>query len=78
MEHIPVLLEEVLQLLEPEGARRISDWMLQFPDGFRNLSDLADAIAEYIPNRKRAVDLESLKRVVRQHPDGRYRWHWDP
>jgi pimeloyl-ACP methyl ester carboxylesterase len=23
-------------------------------------------------------DLESLRRVVREHPDGRYRWHWDP
>ena len=72
------MLVDIATKLEMEGARRIGDWMLQFPDGFETLEEVADAIAEYTPQRKRRTDLESLKRVVRQHPDGRYRWHWDP
>ena len=73
-----IVLVDIATKLELEGARRIGDWMLKFPDGFESLEAVADAIADYTPQRKRKPDLESLKRVVRQHSDGRYRWHWDP
>ncbi len=52
--------------------------MLAYPDGFESLKAVADAIAAYTPHRERKPDLESVKRVVRRHPNGRYRWHWDP
>ncbi len=73
-----IVLVDIAARIEVEGARRISEWMLAHPDGFESLQAVADAIAAYTPQRKRRSDLESLKRVVRRHPDGRYRWHWDP
>ncbi len=73
-----IVLVDIATKLELDGARRIGDWMLKFADGFENLEAVADAIADYTPHRKRKPDFESLKRVVRQHSDGRYRWHWDP
>ena len=30
------------------------------------------------PHRRRPPSLEGLARNLRQQPDGRYRWHWDP
>jgi pimeloyl-ACP methyl ester carboxylesterase len=73
-----IVLVDIAARIEVEGARRISDWMLAHSDGFESLEAVAAAIASYTPQRKRAPDLDSLRRVVRRHPDGRYRWHWDP
>ncbi len=73
-----IVLVDIATRIEVEGARRISEWMLAYPDGFDSLKAVAEAIAAYTPHRKRKPDFESLKRVVRRHPDGRYRWHWDP
>jgi pimeloyl-ACP methyl ester carboxylesterase len=73
-----IVLVDIAARIEVEGARRITDWMLEHSDGFESLAAVAAAIASYTPQRKRAPDLESLRRVVRRHPDGRYRWHWDP
>lgn len=73
-----VVLVDIAPSLEPEGARRIADWMLSRSDGFESLEEVADAIAEYTPQRRRARNLAGLERVVRRGPDGRYRWHWDP
>jgi pimeloyl-ACP methyl ester carboxylesterase len=73
-----IVLVDIAARLETEGAQRIADWMLAHQDGFESLEAVADAIAAYTPNRTRARDLESLRRVVREHADGRFRWHWDP
>ena len=73
-----IVLVDIAARIEVEGARRISEWMLAHPDGFESLEAVAEAIAAYTPHRKRKPDFESLKRVVRRYPDGRYRWHWDP
>ena len=73
-----IVLVDIAPRLELEGARRIGEWMLRFPEGFETLEAVAEAIAAYTPQRKRKLDLASLKRVVREHSDGRYRWHWDP
>ena len=73
-----VVLVDIAATLEPEGARRIAEWMISRSDGFESLEEVADAIAEYTPQRKRPRNLASLERVVRRGPDGRYRWHWDP
>jgi pimeloyl-ACP methyl ester carboxylesterase len=73
-----IVLVDIAARIEAEGARRISEWMLAHPEGFESLEAVADAIAAYTPHRKRKPDLKSVQRVVRQHPDGRFRWHWDP
>jgi len=54
------------------------DFMTQKPEGFETLEEVADAIAAYTPNRERTKNLEGLKKNLRQLPNGRYRWHWDP
>jgi pimeloyl-ACP methyl ester carboxylesterase len=73
-----IVLVDIAARIEVEGAQRISDWMLKHSDGFESLEAVAAAIASYTPQRKRVPDLDSLRRVVREHPDGRFRWHWDP
>jgi pimeloyl-ACP methyl ester carboxylesterase len=73
-----VVLVDIATRLETEGARRIGEWMVSTSDGFDSLEDVAAAIQAYTPQRKRTWTRESLLRVVREHPDGRYRWHWDP
>ena len=48
-------------------------------EGFESVEDAADAIAHYLPHRKRRPgDTEGLRKNLRLHSDGRYRWHWDP
>ena len=73
-----VVLVDIAARVESEGARRIGTWMVSTSDGFDSLEEVAAAIQAYTPQRKRAWTQESLLRVVREHPDGRYRWHWDP
>jgi pimeloyl-ACP methyl ester carboxylesterase len=73
-----VVLVDIAARIETEGARRIGTWMLSTSDGFDDLESVAAAIEAYTPERKRTWTRESLLRVVRKHPDGRYRWHWDP
>ena len=46
--------------------------------GFDSLQAAADAIAAYLPHRPKPTDLSGLAKNLRQHEDGRYRWHWDP
>lgn len=73
-----VVLVDVGPRLEPAGVTRIVSFMTARPDGFASLEEAADAIAEYLPNRPRPTDLGGLAKNLRIHPDGRYRWHWDP
>jgi pimeloyl-ACP methyl ester carboxylesterase len=60
-----------------EGVQRITAFMQSGLDGFDSLEDVAAAIAAYTPQRVRPVNLEGLKKVVRER-DGRWYWHWDP
>jgi pimeloyl-ACP methyl ester carboxylesterase len=45
--------------------------------GFDNLDQATDAIAEYLPHRRRPRNLDGLTKNLR-HRDGRWYWHWDP
>ena len=36
------------------------------------------AVADYLPHRCRPTDPAGLLRNLRQRPDGRWYWHWDP
>ena len=47
-------------------------------EGFATVAEAADAVAAYLPHRKRPRSHEGLQKNLRLHPDGRWRWHWDP
>ena len=64
--------------LEKAGTDKIRAFMMQNPEGFDSLEEVADAIANYQPHRKRARNLDGLKKNVRLDEHGRLRWHWDP
>lgn len=73
-----VVLVDIAPRTEPAGVERILGFMNARPDGFVSLEEVADAIAAYQPHRPRPKNLDGLKKNLRQHADGRYRWHWDP
>ena len=73
-----VVLVDCAPRLEPDGVERIMAFMRGGLDGFATLDEAADAIASYLPHRERPRDLTGLSKNLRQHEDGRYRWHWDP
>ncbi len=74
-----IALVDVTTRVEPDGVKRIIDFMYARPDGFATLDEVAEAIAAYLPHRARsAATSSSLSKVVRRHPDGRWRWRWDP
>ena len=73
-----LVLVDTAPRIEISGVRKIRDFMGQAPDGFSSLDEVAEAIANYQPHRKRPRALDGLAKNVRLWPDGRYRWHWDP
>jgi pimeloyl-ACP methyl ester carboxylesterase len=64
--------------MEQEGVMRVISFMHSGLDGFASLDEAADAIAAYLPHRPRPRDASGLAKNLRQGPDGRWRWHWDP
>jgi pimeloyl-ACP methyl ester carboxylesterase len=72
------VLVDIAPRIEPEGAQRITSFMIGRPGGYGSLEEVADAIADYTRQRSRPRDLESLKKNLRLREDGRYTWHWDP
>jgi non-heme chloroperoxidase len=73
-----VVLVDIATSAKLAGIRRIVDFMSQKPEGYGSLEEVADAIANYQPQRKRPTNLDGLAKNVRRGADGRYRWHWDP
>lgn len=72
-----LVLVDVVHRFESAGAERISGFMLAYPEGFASLDQAADAIAKYLPDRKRPRNLEGLRRNLVQDANGRWRWRWD-
>jgi pimeloyl-ACP methyl ester carboxylesterase len=73
-----LVLVDIAPRIELEGVRRIFEFMTAYPDGFVDVDEAADAVALYLPHRPRPSDLTGLRKNLRQRPDGRYVWHWDP
>lgn len=74
-----LVLVDVTPRMEPDGATRILEFMLdKVEEGFASLDEVADAVAAYQPHRQRPRNLEGLRKNLRHDPDGRWRWHWDP
>lgn len=74
---VKLVLVDVVPRFETEGTDRIRDFMTRHVHGFETLERAAEAIAEYLPHRRRPKGLEGLTKNLR-HRDGRWHWHWDP
>jgi pimeloyl-ACP methyl ester carboxylesterase len=73
-----LVLVDIAPRVRLEGTKKIGEFMGQRPDGFDSLDEVAEAIANYQPHRKRPRNLDGLAKNIRLAPDGKYRWHWDP
>ncbi len=73
-----LILVDVTPRFDPEGAMKIRDFMRgKSLEGFADIEEAADAVAEYLPHRPRPSSTEGLRKNLRQR-DGRWYWHWDP
>ncbi len=74
-----LVLVDVVPRMRSDGVARIQGFMgARMKEGFSSLAEAADAIAGYLPNRKRPRSLDGLRKNLRLDADGRFRWHWDP
>jgi pimeloyl-ACP methyl ester carboxylesterase len=73
-----LVLIDIAPRVEREGVAKIKEFMDQKPEGFDSLEEVAEAIANYQPHRKRPRLLDGLAKNVRLGEDGKFRWHWDP
>jgi len=67
-----IALIDVGHKLEPEGVRKIVDFM-RAHESFASLDEAATEISKYLPQRKN-VRPDSLTRNLRQRSDGRWEW----
>ena len=72
-----VVLVDVTPRLEEAGVDRIFSFMQSHQDGFDSLEEAAAAVEDYLPHRKRPLDISGLEKNLRKGDDGRYYWHWD-
>jgi pimeloyl-ACP methyl ester carboxylesterase len=74
-----IVLVDITPRVNREGVAKIHGFMRERAnEGFATISEAADAVAAYLPHRPRPRSHEGLKKNLRLHPDGRWRWHWDP
>jgi pimeloyl-ACP methyl ester carboxylesterase len=73
-----LVLVDIAPRIRQAGGAKVGQFMEQNPDGFESLDEVADAIANYQPHRKRKRNLDGLAKNIRLGVDGKYHWHWDP
>jgi pimeloyl-ACP methyl ester carboxylesterase len=74
-----LVLVDITPRIDSDGVAKIQGFMrAQLREGFGSIAEAADAVAAYLPHRPRPRSHEGLKKNLRLHPDGRWRWHWDP
>lgn len=74
-----LVLVDITPRVDASGVAKVQGFMrLHARDGFATVERAADAVAEYLPHRPRPKSNEGLKKNLRLHEDGRWRWHWDP
>ncbi len=72
-----LVLVDVVPRYEKHGSARIRDFMFGHIHGFGSLEEAANAVAAYLPHRRKPRSPEGLKKNLRLR-DGRWYWHWDP
>ncbi len=74
-----LVLVDVVPRMDPEGVSKITGFMAErMREGFSTVEEAAEAVAAYLPQRRRPKSTDGLRKNLRLHDDGRYRWHWDP
>jgi pimeloyl-ACP methyl ester carboxylesterase len=74
-----LVLVDITPRVDIDGVAKIQSFMRAYSrEGFGSIVEAADAVAAYLPHRPRPRSHEGLKKNLRLHPDGRWRWHWDP
>jgi pimeloyl-ACP methyl ester carboxylesterase len=74
-----VVLVDITPRVDRDGVAKVQNFMRAHAlEGFGSIAEAADAVAEYLPHRPRPRSHDGLKKNLRLHPDGRWRWHWDP
>jgi pimeloyl-ACP methyl ester carboxylesterase len=74
-----LVLVDITPRIDSEGVAKIQGFMrANLREGFGSIAEAADAVAAYLPHRPKPRSHEGLKKNLRLHPDGRWRWHWDP
>ncbi|HEY8383780.1 MAG TPA: alpha/beta hydrolase [Microvirga sp.] len=74
-----LVLVDIVPKMDPRGVDHIQGFMrARAVEGFASVEEAAEAVAAYLPHRPKPTSLDGLKKNLRLHPDGRWRWHWDP
>jgi pimeloyl-ACP methyl ester carboxylesterase len=74
-----LVMVDVALTIEPKGEQRVRSFMAgHAQSGFATLEEAARAVADYLPNRSRSISTKGLRKNLREGPDGRWYWHWDP
>jgi pimeloyl-ACP methyl ester carboxylesterase len=74
-----IVLVDITPRVDRGGVARIQAFMrARAAEGFGSVAEAAEAVAAYLPHRPRPRSHEGLRKNLRLHPDGRWRWHWDP
>jgi pimeloyl-ACP methyl ester carboxylesterase len=74
-----LVLVDITPRVDLAGVEKVQGFMRAHArEGFDSVAEAADAVAAYLPHRPRPRSHEGLKKNLRLHPDGRWRWHWDP
>jgi pimeloyl-ACP methyl ester carboxylesterase len=74
-----LVLVDITPRVDLAGVAKVQGFMrAHAKEGFGSIAEAADAVAAYLPHRPRPRSHEGLKKNLRLHADGRWRWHWDP
>ena len=73
-----LVLVDVAPTLEDDGVRRIMAFMERHLSGFTTIDEAVEAVIAYQPHRPVRPDPAGLRRYLREGPDRRLYWHWDP
>jgi pimeloyl-ACP methyl ester carboxylesterase len=74
-----LVLVDITPRVDLSGVAKVLGFMrANAAQGFASIAEAAQAVADYLPQRPRPKSNEGLKKNLRQSPDGRWRWHWDP
>jgi pimeloyl-ACP methyl ester carboxylesterase len=74
-----LVLVDITPRVDVDGVAKVQGFMRAHArEGFASIAEAAEVVAAYLPHRPRPRSHEGLKKNLRQGPDRRWRWHWDP
>src|SRR4029077_20634177 len=74
-----LVLVDITPRVDHAGIAKVQGFMrAHAQEAFASVAQAAEVVAAYLPHRPRPRSHEGLRKNLRLHPDGRWRWHWDP